>query len=46
MNLISTFIVWTCLLGIALVSHTELQEGGAQKSIIQQRKNNIGLGRK
>ena len=42
MNLISTFIVWTWLLGIALVVPTTLPAGGAQKSIIQHRKNNIG----
>tara|TARA_Y100001968_G_C18891376_1_gene496316 strand:- start:126 stop:464 length:339 start_codon:yes stop_codon:yes gene_type:complete len=41
MNLISTFIVWTWLLGIALVVPTTLPAGGAQKSNIQQRKNNI-----
>ena len=42
MNLISTVIVWTWLLGIALVIPTALPAGGAQKSIIQHRKNNIG----
>ena len=42
MNLISTLIVWTWLLGIALVIPTSLPAGGAQKSIIQHRKNNIG----
>tara|TARA_Y100001968_G_C19184834_1_gene632258 strand:+ start:78 stop:416 length:339 start_codon:yes stop_codon:yes gene_type:complete len=42
MNLIGTFIVWTWLLGIALVGPTTLPAGGAQKSIIQYRKNNIG----
>ena len=42
MNLISTFIVWIWLLGIALVIPTTLPAGGAQKSIIQHRKNNIG----
>ena len=41
MNLISTFIVWTWLLGIALVVPTTLPAGGAQKSMIQHRKNNI-----
>ena len=41
MNLISTFIVWTWLLGIALVAPTTLPAGGAQKSIIQHRENNI-----
>ena len=42
MNLISTFIVWTWLLGIGLVVPTTLPAGGAQESIIQHRKNNIG----
>ena len=42
MNFISTFIVWSWLLGIALVAPTTLPAGGAQKSIIQYRKNNIG----
>ena len=42
MNIISTFIVWTWLLGIALVVPTTLPAGGAQKSIIQHGKNNIG----
>ena len=42
MNLISTFIIWTWLLGIALVIPTTLPAGGAQESIIQHRKNNIG----
>tara|TARA_Y100001968_G_scaffold63344_1_gene54124 strand:+ start:362 stop:700 length:339 start_codon:yes stop_codon:yes gene_type:complete len=41
MNLISTFIVWTWLLGIALVVPTTLPAGGAQKSNIQQRENKI-----
>ena len=41
MNLISTFIVWIWLLGIALVAPTTLPAGGAQKSIIQHRKNNL-----
>jgi len=41
MNFISTFIVWTWLLGIALIVPTTLPAGGAQKSNIQQRKNNI-----
>ena len=41
MNLVSTFIVWTWLLGIALVVPTTLPAGGAQKSNIQQRKNNV-----
>ena len=42
MNLISTFIVWTWLLCIGLVAPTTLPAGGAQKSIIQHRRNNIG----
>ena len=42
MNLISTFIVWTWLLCIALVAPTTLPAGGAQESIIQHRRNNIG----
>ena len=42
MNLISTFIAWTWLLSLALVVPTTLPAGGAQKSIIQYRKNNIG----
>ena len=42
MNLIGTFIVWTWLLGIALVVPTTLPAGGAQESIIQNRKNNVG----
>ena len=42
MNLISTFIVWTWLLGIALIVPTTLPAGGAQESFIQYRKNNIG----
>ena len=41
MNLISTFIVWTWLLGISLVVPTTLPAGGAQKSNIQHRENNI-----
>ena len=41
MNLIGTFIVWTWLLGIALIVPTTLPAGGAQKSNIQCRKNNI-----
>ena len=41
MNLISTFIVWTWLLGISLLVPTTLPAGGAQKSNIQQRKNNL-----
>ena len=42
MNLISTFIVWSWLLCIGLVAPTTLPAGGAQKSIIQHRRNNIG----
>ena len=42
MNIISTFIVWTWLLGIALVVPTTLPAGGAQESIILHRKNNVG----
>ena len=41
MNLISTLIVWIWLLGIALVVPTSLPAGGAQKSNIQHRKNNM-----
>ena len=42
MNLISTFLVWTWLLCIGLVAPTTLPAGGAQESIIQHRRNNIG----
>ena len=42
MNLISTCIVWTWLLCIGLVAPTTLPAGGAQQSIIQHRRNNIG----
>ena len=42
MNLISTFIVWTWLLGISLLVPTTLPAGGAQKSMIQSRENRIG----
>ena len=42
MNLISTFIIWTWLLGISLVVPTSLPAGGSQESIIQHRENNIG----
>ena len=42
MNLLSTFIVWTWLLCIGLVAPTTLPAGGAQKSIIQHVRNNIG----
>ena len=41
MNLIGTFIVWIWLLGIALIVPTTLPAGGAQKSNIQQRENNM-----
>ena len=41
MNFISTFIVWTWLLGIALVIPTTLPAGGAQESMIEYRKNNL-----
>ena len=42
MNLISTFIVWGWFLCIGLVAPTTLPAGGAQKSVIQHRRNNIG----
>ena len=42
MNLISTFLVWSWLLCIGLVAPTTLPAGGAQESIIQHRRNNIG----
>ena len=42
MNLISTFIVWSWLLCIGLVAPATLPAGGAQESIIQHRRNNIG----
>tara|TARA_B100000700_G_C14425045_1_gene569902 strand:+ start:80 stop:418 length:339 start_codon:yes stop_codon:yes gene_type:complete len=42
MNLISTLIIWTWLLGISLVIPTSLPAGGAQKSIIEFRENHIG----
>ena len=42
MNLISTFIIWTWLLGISLVVPTSLPAGGSQKSVVQHRENNIG----
>ncbi len=41
MNLISTCIVWFWLLGVALVAPTTLPAGGAQRSNIQERQNNI-----
>ena len=42
MNLISSFIVWTWLLGIALVVPTTLPAGGAQKTNIHYEKNHNG----
>ena len=42
MNLISTFIIWACLLSISLVVPTSLPAGGSQKSTIQNSQNNIG----
>ncbi len=42
MNLISTFIIWSWLLCIGLVGPATLPAGGAQESIVQHRKNNIG----
>ena len=42
MNLISTFLVWSWLLCIGLVAPTTLPAGGAQESIIQHRRSNIG----
>ena len=42
MNFISSFIVWTWLLGISFVVPTTLPAGGAQKATIQYRENNIG----
>ena len=42
MNLISTFLVWSWLLCIGLVDPTTLPAGGAQQSIIQHRRNNMG----
>tara|TARA_B100000965_G_scaffold235477_1_gene197276 strand:+ start:35 stop:373 length:339 start_codon:yes stop_codon:yes gene_type:complete len=41
MNLISTFIIWTWLLGISLVVPTSLPAGGSQESTIHHRENNI-----
>ena len=41
MNLISTFIIWTWLLAISLILPTSLPAGGSQKSIIQNRENNL-----
>ncbi len=42
MNLIRPFLVWTWLLGIALVLPTTLPAGGGQLTIVQHEKNNIG----
>ena len=42
MNLINTFIVWSCLLCFGLIAPTTLPAGGAQESMIQRRRNNIG----
>ena len=42
MNLISTFIIWTWLLGLSLVVPTSLPAGGFQKSNILHRENNVG----
>ncbi len=42
MNLISTFLVWSWLLCIGLVAPATLPAGGAQESIIQHRRSNIG----
>ena len=41
MNLISTFIFWTWLLGISLIIPTTLPAGGARKSIIEQTESGI-----
>tara|TARA_Y100001968_G_C18914802_1_gene506996 strand:+ start:31 stop:369 length:339 start_codon:yes stop_codon:yes gene_type:complete len=41
MNLISTVLVWSWLLLFGLVAPTTLPAGGAQESIIQQRRNNL-----
>ena len=40
MNLFTTIILWSWLLGIALVVPASLPAGGAQASVIQNRKNN------
>jgi hypothetical protein len=42
MNFISTFITWSWLLCICLVAPASLPAGGAQESIVQHRRNNIG----
>ena len=41
MNLINTFILWIWILGVSLVIPITLPAGGAQKSIIERRENNI-----
>ena len=41
MNLISTFIIWSWLLGISFIVPTTLPAGGAQKIKIEHRENNI-----
>ena len=41
MNLIINFIIWSWLLGISFVIPITLPAGGAQKSIIERRENNI-----
>ena len=42
MNFICTLMVWSWLLCISLVAPATLPAGGAQESIIQHRRNNIG----
>ena len=42
MNLIGTFIIWSWFLCIGLIAPTTLPAGGAQKSTVQHRRNNIG----
>tara|TARA_Y100001968_G_C18995920_1_gene543598 strand:- start:115 stop:453 length:339 start_codon:yes stop_codon:yes gene_type:complete len=42
MNLITKFIVWSWFLCIGLVAPATLPAGGAQESIIEHRKDNIG----
>ncbi len=41
MNLISTLIIWSWLLGFSLIVPTTLPAGATQKIIIEHRKNNI-----
>ena len=41
MNLITTLLIWTWLLGISFVIPTKLPAGGAQEAIIMRRENNI-----